>query len=103
MKITTTDSFEGREFQILGVAKGSMVQAKNIGIDIVSGLKNLVGGEISDYTNMIEEARDVATQRMIKDAAAMGADAIVCLRYSTSSIMQGAAEVFAYGTAVKFI
>lgn len=101
MKLTTTDSFGGQEFEILGIAKGGMVQAKNIGIDIVSGLKNLIGGEITDYTSMMEEARDIATQRLIQDAYSMGADAVICLRYSTSAIMQGAAEVFAYGTAVK--
>lgn len=102
MQLSTTDSFEGREYTVLGIAKGNVVQSKNIGRDILSGLKTIVGGEIRNYTKMLEEARDMATQRMIDHAASMGADGIVCLRYSTSSIMQGAAEVMVYGTAVKF-
>ena len=102
MQLTTTDSFEGREIQILGIAKGSVVQSKNIGRDILSGLKTIVGGEIKDYTKMLEEAREIATQRMVENAASMGADGVICMRYSTSSIMQGAAEVMVYGTAVKF-
>jgi uncharacterized protein YbjQ (UPF0145 family) len=102
MQLSTTDSFEGREYAVLGIARGNVVQSKNIGRDILSGLKTIVGGEIRNYTKMLEEAREIATQRMIDHAASMGADGIVCLRYSTSSIMQGAAEVMVYGTAVKF-
>lgn len=102
MLLSTTDSLGGREYNVLGIAKGNVVQSKNIGRDFLSGLKTIVGGEIRNYTKMLEEAREMATQRMIDNAASMGADGIVCLRYSTSSIMQGAAEVMVYGTAVKF-
>ena len=102
MLLSTTDSLEGRDYNVLGIAKGNVVQSKNIGRDFLSGLKTIVGGEIRNYTKMLEEAREIATQRMIDNAASMGADGIVCLRYSTSSIMQGAAEVMVYGTAVKF-
>lgn len=103
MIITTTEQIEGKKFQILGIVKGSTVQAKNIGRDLFAGLKNIVGGEISDYTEMMDEARQIATQRMVTEANRLGADAIVGMRYASSAIMQSAAEVMAYGTAVKFI
>lgn len=102
MQLSTTDSLAGQEFTMLGIAKGNTVQSTNVGRDFLSGLKTIVGGEIKSYTEMLEEARETATRRMIDHAASMGADGIICMRYSTSSIMQGAAEVMAYGTAVKF-
>jgi Uncharacterized conserved protein len=101
MILTTTEIIPGREYEILGLARGSTVQTKNLGKDILSGLKGLVGGEITDYTDMMNEARAIATKRMVQDAEIQGADAIVCLRYASSSIMQSASEVIAYGTAVK--
>lgn len=103
MLLTTTDTIPGKNYEILGLAKGSMIQSKNIGRDIGQGLKSLVGGELATYTEMMNESRAIATKRMVEDAERMGADAIVALRYATSAIAQGAAEVFAYGTAVRFI
>ena len=103
MLLTTTDTIPGKNYEILGLAKGSMIQSKNIGRDIGQGLKSLVGGELATYTEMMNESRAIATKRMVEDADRMGADAIVALRYGTSAIVQGAAEVFAYGTAVRFI
>ncbi len=102
MLLVTTDQIPGRELEILGLVRGCTVQSKNFGRDFMSGLKNLVGGEITSYTEMMNEARAIATKRMVSDAEALGADAIVCLRYASSAIMQGAAEVICYGTAVKF-
>ena len=101
MIVTTTESIDGMKLEILGIAKGSTVHSKHIGKDFMAGLKTIVGGEISGYTEMMDDARSVATQRMIQDAGRLGADAIVGVRYATSAIMQGAAEVMAYGTAVK--
>ena len=101
MLLTTTENIAGREYELLGLVKGATIQSKNIGKDFGAGLKSLVGGELTGYTDMMEEAREIATQRMIADAQRMGADAIVGMRFSTSGIMQGAAEVMAYGTAVK--
>lgn len=103
MLLTTTDLIPGKNYEIIGLVKGSMIQSKNIGRDIGQGLKSLVGGELATYTEMMNESRAIATKRMVEDAERMGADAVVALRYSTSAIAQGAAEVFAYGTAVRFI
>ena len=102
MLVTTTEKIPGKEYEALGLVKGSTIQCKNIGRDIGSSFKNLVGGEMKSYVEMMNEARDIALDRMIQDARNMGADAIVCMRFATSSIAQGAAEVMAYGTAVKF-
>ncbi len=100
--ITTTDSVPGYKVaQILGVAKGNTVRARNIGRDIGAGLKNLVGGEIKTYTEMVSNARDEAFNRMINQAIEMGAHAVINVRFMTSMIMQGASEMLAYGTAVK--
>lgn len=85
----------------LGLVQGNTVQAKHVGRDIMAGLKNIVGGELKGYTELLQTAREQATLRMIEEAKAMGANAIVNVRYSTSSITQGASELFAYGTAVK--
>lgn len=102
MLLTTTENINGKTYEILGLVKGATIQSKNIGKDFGAGLKSIVGGELKGYTEMMEEARSVATERMISEAQAMGADAIVCVHFSTSAIMQGAAEVMAYGTAVTF-
>ncbi len=87
---------------MLGLVKGSTIQTRNVGRDITQGFKTLVGGELKAYTEMMNEARELATSRMVQEAEALGADAIVNIRFVSSSVMQGAAEVVAYGTAVKF-
>lgn len=102
MLVTTTENIPGREYDVLGLVKGSTIQCKNVGRDIGSSFKNLIGGEMKSYVDMMNEARDIAFDRMVQDAQNLGADAIVCMRFASSSIMQGAAEVMAYGTAVKF-
>ncbi len=103
MILVNTDYITGKEVETLSIVKGSIVWSKNVGKDILSGLKTLVGGEIVSYTEMMNEARSKATKRMVKEAEALGADGILNIRYATSNIMQGgAAEVIAYGTAVKF-
>ena len=91
-----------RELEALGIVKGTVVQSKNLGKDFMAGMKTLVGGEITGYTEMLVEARQIATKRMVDEAEKLGADAILNIRYGSSSVMQGAAEVIAYGTAVKF-
>ncbi len=102
MIISTTDKVPNKEIsEILGIARGSTVRARNIGKDIFAGLKNIVGGEIEEYTKLQAQAREQAIERMIKDAENLGADAIVNVRFATSMIMQGASEILAYGTAVK--
>ena len=103
MLLTTTENIPGRQYEILGVVKGNMVQTKNIARDIGQGLKSMVGGELTTYTEMMNESRAIATRRMVEEAERQGADAIVALRYGTSAIAAGAAEVFAYGTAVRFV
>jgi len=103
MLLATTENIPGREIKrYLGLVKGSTVRARHVGHDIIAGLKNIVGGEISEYTKMMSEAREQALMRMIADAEQLGADAIVGIRFTTSNIMQGASELMAYGTAVKF-
>lgn len=104
MLLLTTDTIPGpaRELEALGVVKGSVVQSKNFGKDFMAGMKTLVGGELTGYTEMLQEARAIATKRMVDEAEALGADAVLCMRYTSSSLMQGAAEVTAYGTAVKY-
>jgi len=102
MLITTTETIPNKEItQILGVARGSTIRARHIGRDIIAGLKNIVGGEISEYTKLQADAREQATERMIKDAERLGADAIVNVRFMTAMVQQAAAEILAYGTAVK--
>ena len=103
MFIVNTDYITGKEFEMLGLVKGSTIQTKNVGRDITQGFKTLVGGELTAYNEMMNEARALATKRMVKEAEALGADAIVNVRYASSAIMQGAAEVIAYGTAVKYL
>ena len=102
MLLVNIDYIPGKEFEALGVVKGTVVQSKHFGKDFMAGMKTLVGGEITDYTEMLVEARQIATKRMVDEAEGMGADAVVNIRYGSSSLMQGAAEVIAYGTAVRF-
>ena len=102
MILVTTETISGKELEMLGMVKGSTIQTVNAFRDIGAGLKTLVGGELSKYNEMMNNARALATKRMVAEAEEMGADAIVCVRYSSSSIMQSAAEVMAFGTAVKF-
>lgn len=103
MILFNTDYIEGKKLEMLGLVKGSTVQSKHIGKDLAASFKTIVGGELKAYTEMMDEARKIATDRMIMDAEKLGADAIVNVRYTTSAIMQGAAEVIAYGTAVKIL
>ena len=102
MILVTTETISGKELETLGLVRGSTIQSKNIGRDITQGFKTLVGGELKAYTEMMNEARAIATKRMVEDAEGLGADAVVCMRDASSAVMQGAAEVIAYGTAVKF-
>ena len=95
------DHGPGRDMEAIGLVKGTVVQSKNFGKDFMAGMKTLVGGEITSYTDKLVEARQIATKRMVDEATAMGADAIVNIRFGSSAVMQGAAEVIAYGTAVK--
>lgn len=102
MIYVTTEQIAGKEIAMsLGTARGSTVRARNIGRDIFAGLKNIVGGEISEYTQLLAESREQAIKRMLDDAQRLGADAVVNVRFNTSQVMQGAAEMLAYGTAVK--
>lgn len=103
MTLVNTDYITGKKLETLSVVKGSSIRAKHLGKDILSGFKMIVGGELGAYSEMINEARAIATKRMVEEAESLGADAVVNIRYSTSNIMQGAAEVMVYGTAVKFI
>jgi uncharacterized protein YbjQ (UPF0145 family) len=103
MILVNTDYITGKQFEMLGLVKGSTIQSKNIGKDITQSFKTLIGGELKAYNEMMNEARAIATKRMVGEAEALGADAVVNIRYASSAIMSGAAEVIAYGTAVKFI
>jgi uncharacterized protein YbjQ (UPF0145 family) len=102
MLFVTTETIVGKEItESLGTVRGSTVRARNIGSDFFAGLKNIVGGEISEYTKLLADAREQAIQRMLADAVRMRADAVINVRFTTSQVMQGAAEIMAYGTAVK--
>jgi len=102
MLITTTDYIPGREItEVLDIARGSTVRARNLGRDIFAGLKNLIGGEIQEYTRLMADAREQAINRMIADAEELGADAVINVRFATAAVMQGASEILAYGTAVR--
>ena len=103
MKLATIENWPGKNYEILGLVKGTVVQSKNLGKDFMAGMKTLVGGEIVGYTEMIVEARAIATKRMVDEAEALEADAVIGVRYGSSSVMQSAAEVVAYGTAIRFI
>ena len=103
MTLVSIDTIPGREFEVLGIVKGTIVQTKNFGKDFMAGMKTLVGAEITGYTEMLTEARQIATKRMVDEAEELGADAIIGIRYGSSSLMQGAAEVVVYGTAVRIL
>ena len=101
MKLLNIDHIPGKEIEALGIVKGTIVHTKNVGRDFMAVMKTLVGGELTGYTQMLNEARQIAVKRMVDEAEELGADAVVNVRYGTSSVMSGAAEVIAYGTAVK--
>ncbi|HFC00946.1 MAG TPA: YbjQ family protein [Phaeodactylibacter sp.] len=102
MLITTTDFITGKDIiEVIDIARGSTIRARHIGRDIFAGLKNIVGGEITEYTKLMADAREQAIERMIADAESIGADAIINVRFTTSMVMQGSSEVLAYGTAVR--
>ena len=103
MKLATIENWPGKNYEILGLVKGTVVQSKNLGKDFMAGMKTLVGGEIVGYTEMIAEARAIGTKRMVDEGEALDADAVIGVRYGSSSVMQSAAEVVAYGTAIRFI
>ena len=103
MILVNTDYISGKNFEMIGLVRGTMIQSVHFGKDIMNSFMTLVGGELTSYTEMMNEARAIATKRMCEDAEAMGADAVVNIRYASSAVMQGAAEVMAYGTAVKFV
>ena len=102
MLLLNIEYIPGKEIEPLGIVKGTVVYSKNLGKDFMAGMKTLVGGEITGYTEMLTEARQIATKRMVDEATAMGADAVLNIRYGSSSVMQSAAEVIVYGTAVKY-
>lgn len=102
MKLLNIDYIPGKEIEPLEVVKGTIVLTKNLGKDFMAGMKTLVGGELTGYTEMLNEARQIATKRMVDEAEKLEADAVINVRYGSSSLMQGAAEVIVYGTAVKF-
>jgi len=102
MILVNTDYISGKNLETLGLVKGSTIQSKNVGKDITQAFKSLIGGELKAYTEMMNEARALATKRMVEEAEQLGADGVVNIRYASSSVMQNAAEVIAYGTAVKF-
>ena len=103
MILVTTETVAGKQIEMLGLVKGSSIMTVHAGKDIMNSFKTLVGGELTSYNEMMEQARGLATERMISQAVALGADAVVCVRYNSSSVAQGAAEVMAYVTAVKFV
>ncbi len=101
MRVVNTESIQGFEIiEVLGLVRGSTIQSRHIGKDLLAGLKTIVGGEIRQYAEMLEGARNLAVERMVEEAESMGANAVVNVRFSTSAVMQGAAEILAYGTAV---
>jgi uncharacterized protein YbjQ (UPF0145 family) len=104
MIVVTTEQIEGRRItETLGLVRGSTIRARHMGHDIMAGLRNIVGGEITDYTVMLAQAREEALQRMVEQAEKMGANAVICARFATAMVMSGAAEMVAYGTAVKVV
>ena len=102
MLLLTINYVPGKEIEALGIAKGTTVQSKNFGKDFMSGMKGQDGGELTSYTEMLNEARQIATKRMVEDAEALGADAVINVRYGSASVMQGSAEVIEYGTAIIY-
>ena len=102
MELYTVENLQGKEYMVLGIVSGSTIQSKNMFSDLGQGLKGIVGGELKAYTDMMDKAREKATQRMVKQAEDMNADAVIGIRYATSAIMAQAAEVLVYGTAIKY-
>jgi uncharacterized protein YbjQ (UPF0145 family) len=102
MILVNTDFISGKELETLRLVRGSTIRSKHLGKDLMAGLKTIVGGELTGYSEMINEARAIATKRMVEDAESLNADAVVNIRYATSNVAQGAAEVLVYGTAVRF-
>lgn len=100
--LVNTDYIPGREFELLGLVKGNTIQSKNSGRDFTQGLRQIVGGELKAYTDMMSKARDEALERMVQEAETLGADAVVNVRFASAAVMAGAAEILAYGTAVRF-
>ncbi len=103
MLITTCDVIPGKQVEVLGLVRGNVVTSKHVGRDIMAGFKNIVGGEIKSYTDMMNEGRAIAEQRMTAEAQQLGANAIICARYASSSVMEGTQEMLAYGTAVRYL
>ena len=101
--LTTIDNLPNQEYEVLGFVKGNTIRARHIGNDIIAGLRNLIGGEITEYTKLLREAREQAEDRMIQQALYLGANAVIGVRFETSSVMVGASELLAYGTAIKII
>ena len=102
MTLVNTDFISGKEIETIQVVKGAMIQSKHMGKDIMAGFKTMVGGELKAYSEMLNEARAIATKRMVEEAEGLGADGVINIRYTSNAVMQGAAEVMVYGTAVKF-
>ena len=102
MRLVNIDYIPGKELEVLELVKGNVVQSKNLGRDFMAGIKSMVGGELVGYTEMLNEARQIAVKRMVDEAEKLGADAVINVRYASSTVMQGAAEIIAYGTAVKY-
>ena len=102
MLITTTETIQGKKYETLGLVKGNTIQSVHLGKDIMNSFKTIVGGELTSYNEMMNTARNLAVQRMINDAQSMGADAIICARFSSATVAQGAAEIMAYARAVKY-
>ena len=103
MMLLNIEYIPGKRIEALGLVKGTTVYSKSFGKDFMAGMKTLVGGEIEGYTDLLRQARQIATKRMVDEAEEMGADAVVNVRYASASIMQGAAEIVVYGTAVKYV
>ena len=103
MILVNTDFISGKELETLRLVRGSTIRSKHLGKDIMAGFKTMVGGELTSYTEMLNEARAIATKRMVEDAETLSADAVINIRYATSNVTQGAAEVLVYGTAVRFL
>ena len=103
MTLVNTDFVSGKNIETIEIVKGSMIQSKHMGKDIMAGFKTIVGGELKGYSEMINEARSIATKRMVEEAEALGADAVINIRYASSMVTQGAAEMMVYGTAVKYV
>ena len=103
MLITTSDVIPGMQVEVLGLVRGNVVTSKHVGRDIMAGFKNLVGGEIKSYTDMMNEGRNIAEERMVAEAEAMGANAIICARFASASVLESTQEMLAYGTAVRYV